>query len=346
MATIEKRPGKFGVSWRATVRTGGRRVNATFDTKSDALAWAAATERAIRAGEALPGESPPGDRFLADAAAEYLRHLGGRLSQNTLRVYAQCAARLEAAFSGATLAGISRADVMRYRDARLAVVGPSSVRHDFVFLRGIYKHARLLGGLDIPCPADEVPAPPPPKNREPLLSLAEIQRLLDYCCAAPAPLLYSYVQLLLLTAMRPSEAAALRWEQVRPDLRMITLTRTKTGGRRNVPLSRDALALLARLRVEMCGEMLFFPDAGAMPPLPSSHFKGSFARACIRAGLPGITLYSLRHIAASYLLMRGADIRTVAEIMGHANISTTMRYTHLLDAHKLAAVDRLEGFGG
>ena len=347
MATIEKRPGKYGVAWRATVRTGGRRVNATFDTKADALAWAAATERAIRAGEPLPGESPPGDCRLSDATAEYLRHLGGRrLSQNTLRVYAQCAARLEAAFSGATLAGISRADVMRYRDARLAVVGPASVRHDLVLLRGIYRHARLLGGVDIPCPTDEVPAPPPPKNREPLLSLAEIQRLLDYCCAAPAPLLYSYVHLMLLTAMRPSEAAALRWEQVRPDLRMITLTRTKTGGRRNVPLSREALALLARLRVEMCGEMLFFPDANAVPPLPSQHFKGSFARACANAGLPGITLYSLRHIAASYLLMRGADIRTVAEIMGHANISTTMRYTHLLDAHKLAAVDRLEGFGG
>ena len=347
MAIIEKRAGANGTAWRARVRIKGRNLSATFDTKADAAAWAAATERAIRAGEALPGEAPPGDCFFADAAAEYLRHLSGRrMSQNTLRVYAQCAARLEAAFAGATLAGIGRADVMRYRDARLAVVGPSSVRHDLVFLRGIYKHARLLGGLDIPCPADEVSAPPPPKNREPLLSLAEIQRLLDDCCASPAPLLYSYVHLLLLTAMRPSEAAALRWEQVRPDLRMITLTRTKTGGRRNVPLSRDALALLARLRVEMCGEMLFFPDANAVPPLPSQHFRGSFLRACRNAGLPGITLYSLRHIAASYLLMRGADIRTVAEIMGHANISTTMRYTHLLDAHKLAAVDRLEGLGG
>lgn len=65
-----------------------------------------------------------------------------------------------------------------------------------------------------------------------------------------------------------------------------------------------------------------------------------------RAGLAGITLYSLRHIAASYLVMRGADIRTVAEIMGHANIATTSRYTHLLDAHRLAAIDRLDGLGG
>lgn len=344
MATIEKRPGKFGVSWRATVRVRGRRLNATFDTKADAAAWAAATERAIRAGEALPGEAPPGDRFFSEAAEEYLRGLDGLRKPATIDSYGQCIKRLAASFDGFTLGGITRADVMRYRDARLAVVGPASVRHDLSFLRGLYRHARLAWDLPVPCPVDDVSLPPPPKNREPLLTLAEIERLLDWCCVADSPMLYTYVYLMLHTAMRPSEAAALRWEQVRPAERVIILRETKTGRPRRVPLTRSAAELLARL--PRSGDQVFLSGRKGSWGPASHYFRSAFRTACRNAGLPGITLYSLRHIAASYLLMRGADIRTVAEIMGHANISTTMRYTHLLDAHKLAAVDRLEGIGG
>ena len=52
-----------------------------------------------------------------------------------------------------------------------------------------------------------------------------------------------------------------------------------------------------------------------------------------------MTLYTLRHSAATYLLMHGTDIRTVADILGHENISMTMKYTHMVDSHKLAAVN-------
>lgn len=343
MATITKREGKRGAAWQAKVRARGRNVSATFDSKAEAAAWAARTEAAIRAGEALPGEAPPGDRFFVDAAEEYLRGLAGLRRERTLYMYGHCVRRLGEAFGGRTLAGITRADAALYRDARLAVVGPASVRHDLTFLRLLYRHARLVWGLDVACPVDDLPLPAPPKNREPLLTLAEIERLLDWCCVSESPLLYSYVSLMLQTAMRPGEAAALRWDQARLAERVIVLTQTKTGRSRRVPLTRSAVELLARM--PRSGERVFVPDSLNRPVL-SNYFRRAFGTACARAGLSGITLYSLRHVAASYLVMRGADIRTVAEIMGHANIATTMRYTHLLDAHKLAAVDRLEGLGG
>lgn len=56
-------------------------------------------------------------------------------------------------------------------------------------------------------------------------------------------------------------------------------------------------------------------------------------------------MHDLRHTAASYVIMNGVDLRTVADIFGHKTISMTMRYTHLLDDHKLKAVDRIEGLG-
>lgn len=56
-------------------------------------------------------------------------------------------------------------------------------------------------------------------------------------------------------------------------------------------------------------------------------------------------MHDLRHTAASYMIMNGIDLRTVADILGHKTISMTMRYTHLLDDHKLAAIDRIEQLG-
>ncbi len=54
---------------------------------------------------------------------------------------------------------------------------------------------------------------------------------------------------------------------------------------------------------------------------------------------------NLRHTTASYLIMEGVDIRIVAEILGHKDIRMTMKYTHLLDDHKIAAVDKIGDLG-
>ena len=61
--------------------------------------------------------------------------------------------------------------------------------------------------------------------------------------------------------------------------------------------------------------------------------------------LNGFSLYGLRHSAASYLIMNGVDIRTVAEIMGHRNISQTMRYTHFIDSHRIEAIQAIGWLG-
>jgi site-specific recombinase XerD len=56
-------------------------------------------------------------------------------------------------------------------------------------------------------------------------------------------------------------------------------------------------------------------------------------------------MHDLRHTAASYMIMNGVDLRTVADILGHKTIAMTMKYTHLLDDHKLKAIDRIAGLG-
>jgi len=56
-------------------------------------------------------------------------------------------------------------------------------------------------------------------------------------------------------------------------------------------------------------------------------------------------MHDLRHTAASYMIMNGVDLRTVADILGHKTIAITKRNTNNLDEHKLKAVARIEGLG-
>jgi len=69
----------------------------------------------------------------------------------------------------------------------------------------------------------------------------------------------------------------------------------------------------------------------------------AFDGALRRAGIKGFRFHDLRHTCASWLVMRGAHLKDVQEILGHADLKTTMRYAHLSPAHLRGAVDRLDG---
>jgi integrase len=146
--------------------------------------------------------------------------------------------------------------------------------------------------------------------------------------------------------MRPSEGAALRRDQVYVESGIIDLTVTKTDPRR-VPMTITVREMLRRMKKTAEGMYVFLPDKLSKQALerPDRYFRHSFETACRHAGIENFTLYGLRHSAASYLIMHGVDIRTVAEIMGHRNISQTMRYTHFLDAHKIVAIGAIDKLG-
>jgi len=76
--------------------------------------------------------------------------------------------------------------------------------------------------------------------------------------------------------------------------------------------------------------------------IPVKDFKRSFNTACRNAGLIDVTFHTLRHTAASYLVMGGVDLAAVKEILGHATIQMTMRYSHLSPDHRKKAVKILQ----
>jgi len=71
--------------------------------------------------------------------------------------------------------------------------------------------------------------------------------------------------------------------------------------------------------------------------------RTAFATALERAGIKAFRFHDLRHTAASHLVMRGASLKEVQEILGHSDFKMTLRYAHLSPAHLRSAVDRLDG---
>lgn len=117
---------------------------------------------------------------------------------------------------------------------------------------------------------------------------------------------------------------------------------SKNGKSRHIPLNSEALAAFQVLYARTKGEgPIFASERGGAPLQGARHwFEDALAEAKIR----NFTWHDLRHTFASRLVMAGVDLRTVADLPGHLNIQTTMRYAHLAPAHKAAAVEKLSAF--
>ncbi|ADZ68783.1 site-specific tyrosine recombinase XerD [Polymorphum gilvum] len=192
-----------------------------------------------------------------------------------------------------------------------------------------------------------------PKKRQGLpriLSEAEVDRLIEAACfdatlehetpgrALRAQRLYTLLEVLYATGLRVSELVALPVGAALRDARLIGI-RGKGGKERLVPLSpraQEAMrAYVARRNAEGAykGSPWLFPSHGE-----SGHFtRQAFARdlkdlaRAVGLDAAKVSPHVLRHAFASHLLQNGADLRVVQQLLGHADISTTQIYTHVLD---------------
>ncbi|HEY0919561.1 site-specific tyrosine recombinase XerD [Devosia sp.] len=172
-----------------------------------------------------------------------------------------------------------------------------------------------------------------------VLSIAEVDRLLATAEAeavaegsAGALRLYVLLELLYATGMRVSELVGLRRAAMLRDASHLTIA-GKGGRERIVPLNDRARdAVRAWLKGLAPGPWLF-PAAGAEGHLGRQVFARELKALAGRAGIGAdrVTPHVLRHAFASHLLAGGADLRVVQTLLGHADISTTQIYTHVLD---------------
>jgi len=175
------------------------------------------------------------------------------------------------------------------------------------------------------------------------LSVEEAQGLVSVCDEHLKPIVVTALH----TGCRRGEILKLTWEQVDLNHGFITLTDTKNGDGRELPIDgtlRETLNKLPRRFVETDGKKelvhYLFHDPDTLKPYAS--VKRSFGTALKQAGITGFRFHDLRHTFASQLIMSGVDLTTVKELLGHKDIKMTLRYAHLAPAHKTKAVNILD----
>jgi len=181
-----------------------------------------------------------------------------------------------------------------------------------------------------------------------VLSIADVDRLLTTARGADgkekSPVervrsarLYCLLEVLYATGLRVSELVALPASAAKRDQRML-IVRGKGGKERLVPLNdaarRAMTDYLARRKEAGADESKWlFPSFGESGHLSRQHFARDLKGLASACGLDArkVSPHVLRHAFASHLLQNGADLRVVQTLLGHADISTTQIYTHVLE---------------
>jgi integrase len=136
--------------------------------------------------------------------------------------------------------------------------------------------------------------------------------------------------------MRKGELLGLRWDQVNFEQGIISLLDTKNHERRDIPMNETAKDTLQG--IERKGEHVFPNGEGQT----FANVRKSFDTAVRKSGITDFRFHDLRHTFASNLVMEGIDIMTVKELMGHKDLTMTLRYAHLAPNHKTRAVNILD----
>lgn len=242
--------------------------------------------------------------------------------------------------SGKTPTGAGKDDVAAYLSvlSESGLAASSSARR----LSAVKQFHRFLVSEAIKSddPTRIIAAPKSGRGLPKVLSIQEVDQLLALSEAEAASgdegaaRLHVLLELLYATGMRVSELVALERKAVTREAGYLTI-KGKGNKERIVPMGDKARdALFAWLDSGEKAKFVF-PAAGAGGHLARQVFARDLKGLAARAGLPAakVSPHVLRHAFASHLLQNGADLRVVQMLLGHADISTTQIYTHVLDAH-------------
>jgi integrase len=172
--------------------------------------------------------------------------------------------------------------------------------------------------------------------------------------AKKIPHYYQIAMCALHTGMRKGEILNLKWGNIRNGF--IYLEKTKTNERRETPINKDLRAILDEIKRAQKA----ISEKANVRPLEhvkklTSDYVFTYARrhigridrahntVCTKAEIEDFRFHDLRHTFASHLVMKGAKLKEVQELLGHKSIEMTMRYSHLSPEHKKNAVNLLNG---
>jgi integrase/recombinase XerD len=284
-----------------------------------------------------------------DLVREYLSYLRVEkgLSGNSIEAYTRDLAKLAkwVQKNNLQLAALTRQDLREWLiDLGGTKLTDNSKRRMVSALRGFYKFLMIDGHLKNN-PAEDLDLPQKGLYLPKFLNQAEIDLLLAIPDVSTELGLRdrALIELMYACGLRVSEAVNLKLQDV--DIESGILTTTGKGSKtRRVPIGSSAVEwlksyLAVRRKKENIEISNVFVTSSGHPLNRQSIYK------LVRehgesAGLDGISPHTLRHSFATHLVQNRADIRSVQQMLGHADISTTQIYTHMTDAHLRKSYER------
>ncbi len=271
------------------------------------------------------------------------------MSANTVESYARDLAALAgfAESKGRDVSALDRRDLEAFvRSLMASGLSPRSTARAVACIRGFYRFVAVEQKLDS-SPADDIRAPRAWPTLPKFLDLDEVDRLLAQPdVSTPRGLRdKTLISVLYATGLRVTELISLKLPNLRMDEGYLVCT-GKGEKERIVPIGQEAIGWVRRYitegrpkLVKRASPWLFVNARGG--PLSRVGFWKLLKEYGITAGISrDISPHVLRHSFATHLLERGADLRAIQMMLGHADLSTTQIYTHVLEARLRAVYDR------
>lgn len=265
------------------------------------------------------------DVFLKHAQ---MQRKGGKRYKSSLK-------SLKSFFGKMALTAINAELIERYKQSRIEHVEPATVNRDLQCLRRMFNLA-MAWSYARESPMRFVKLLREATGRLRYLTREEFDRLIQECPEHLKPLVFVAVH----TGMRQGELLALTWADVDLENGFAAVNDPKNATPRKVPLNATVRETLRGLKANA---MKVFCGADGHPIAARTVHK-QFKHAVELAKIENFRFHDLRHTCASWLVMAGVEVRKVKEILGHKDIRTTLRYSHLSPDQIVEAVNRLDAF--
>ena len=337
-----------GKTWWISFALNGRRIRESAETSNKKLAEAILSKKRLLIAENryLDVRRESGVKF-RDFSAEYLERYSKPNKRSWKSSDSNSIKKLNRFFGDLELSKITqqmveeyvrlrRATKKRRQDGKESYLAPATVNRELSCLKTMFTKAMEWDQVES-SPCVKVWKLKENNARTRFLTDEEIERLMK---AALLPKLRQVITVFINTGMRKGELQNLKWLDLDFDRNLITLPRTKNGKVHYIPMNEVTKQVLLQRRIAKESPLLVFSGTKANRPWD---FVTAFRLARKRANLTDVRIHDLRHTFASHLCMKGVDIMTVKELLGHSSLEMTQRYSHLTDRHKAEAVARLEG---
>jgi integrase len=351
MAKIRKRINKKGgLSWQIDYYDPqGKRVMKCFPLKKDAEAYLGKVQAAKKEGRYhdVFDVKLETQVTLNELAKKYVENFGTQRAFQSSKRY--LLAKVQEHFGEKRLSQITYLDLETYRNKRKATPAngnkprsDASVNREMALIGHMLSKSVEWGLLETsPFKKGKRLMFKENNHRLRFLTEAEVEALLTASddLKAYSPYLHPLVETALLTGMRRGELLSLKWEQIRNGFIYLEAGMVKSGKGRQIPINDRLAEVFREVRRgnQLKSEFVFCDFQGRR----FYAVKRSFTSACRRAGIEDFRFHDLRHTFASRLVMRGASLKAVQELLGHADLKMTMRYAHLSQEHLRDSVNLL-----